>query len=95
MNINFQKIINKKWTLPILFILQGNKQLSYKKIKTILNIPNSTVSLRLNDLVECKYIEKFIYGSISKPHYTEYQITKFGLDYLNNLTANHKQWNYV
>ena len=85
MNSIIQKITTKKWTIPILFILRNNNQLSYRKIKYISQIPNSTLSLRLNELVKYKYLEKFIFGSISKPHYTEYKITEFGLDCLNKL----------
>lgn len=79
------KIVNKKWAIQILFMLSSNQKFSYKSIKYILHIPNSTVSLRLNELTENNYIQKFIYGSKSKPHYTDYQITDFGLDYINSV----------
>jgi len=82
-----QKIINQKWSIGILILLSNNKKHSYRSIKHT-GIPNSTLSLRLNELVKNKYIEKFIYGSISKPHYTEYKITSFGLDYINNMFTN-------
>lgn len=87
MTVNNHTIINKKWTILILFILYNKKKKSYKSIKNILQIPNSTLALRLNELVQCKYINKFIYGSINKPHYTDYEITNLGLDYINNMLS--------
>lgn len=78
-------IINKKWSIPILCMLYSKQKFSYKSIKTILHIPNSTVSLRLNELTKNNYIQKFVYGSKSKPHYTDYQITDFGLNYINSI----------
>ena len=81
-----QQIINKKWTIQILFHLRNhNKQLSYKKIKQQLNIPNSTLAIRLTELTKYKYLDKFIYGSVSKPHYTEYKITNLGIQYINSV----------
>lgn len=85
LTINEYKIITQKWSVQILFILYSNKKISYKKIKNILQIPNSTLSLRVNELTKYNYLKKFVYGSVRKPHYTEYQITEFGLDYLNNI----------
>lgn len=85
MNQQEHKIINKKWMLQILIILSTNKKLSYRKIKNTLNIPNSTLALRVNELTKYNYLQKFVYGSITKPHYTEYAITEFGLDYINNI----------
>jgi len=79
------KIINKKWSFQLLVILYTKQKLSYKTIKTVLQIPNSTLALRLEELVKYKYLQKYIYGSVSKPHYTEYEITQVGLDYINNL----------
>jgi len=85
LNLTKQKIPNRKWAIQILFILYNKNKLSYRKIKTILQIPNSTLSLRLNELTKIDYLQKFVYGSINKPHYTEYQITDFGLNYINSL----------
>lgn len=85
LTIQERKIITQKWVIQILFMLSSKQKVSYKNIKNILQIPNSTLSLRVNDLVKINYLQKFIYGSLSKPHYTEYQITDFGLDYLNNI----------
>lgn len=82
------KIINEKWTIQILVFLYVNKKQSYKNIKNKLEIPNSTLSLRVNQLTKYKFVDRFVYGSKSKPHYTDYQITDFGLDYLNNLFPN-------
>ena len=83
-NIQISNTINKKWVIQILFLV-CNKQVSYKNIKNILSIPNSTLTKRVNELTQIGYVEKFIYGSISKPHYTEYKITQKGLDVINSM----------
>ncbi len=75
--------VNQKWVLQILFITCTQK--SYRNIRLTLGIPNSTLSIRLAELVKFDYLEKFIYGSVSKPHYTEYVITKLGRKYLDDL----------
>lgn len=85
------EIINKKWSIQILIFLSSKEKVSYKSLKNILHIPNSTLSLRLGELTQLNYLQKFIYGSISKPHYTEYQITKFGLDVINSIIPNFEQ----
>lgn len=76
-------MLNQKWVLQILFITCTQK--SYRSIRTTLGIPNSTLSVRLTELVKFGYLEKFIYGSVSKPHYTEYVITELGLKCINKL----------
>ncbi len=83
-DIQAQKIITQKWALYILLILSNKKRHSYKSIKNKLGIPNSTLSLRVVELTKYKFIHRYVYGSTTKPHYTDYEITKFGLDYLNN-----------
>ena len=77
--------LNKKWVIQILFVLYNKNKISYKNLKNIISIPNSTLSLRVNEMVKYGYLERFVYGSISKPHYTEYKITHLGLEYINNL----------
>jgi len=84
-------IINKKWTLQILFLLNDSNQHSYKSIKHFLNIPNSTLALRLTELTKHNYLTKYIYGSTSMPHLTEYKITDTGLDSINNIIGTTKQ----
>jgi len=79
-----QKTIYQKWAVHILFVLYGKQKMSYRKIKNMLNIPTSTLSLRLNQLIRYKFIEKFVYGNSRGPHYVEYQITDFGMKYLNS-----------
>lgn len=84
-NIQIYKIINKKWTFQILLLLKENQKYSYNSIHTILHIPTSTLDLRLNELIKYKLVEKFIYGSIRKPHYTDYKITQFGVNNINTI----------
>lgn len=84
LTIEEQEIFFKKWTFKILFMLSDEKKYSYRKIKAVISIPNSTFTIRLKELVKYKLIEKYVYGNISMPHYTDYKITKFGLDYINN-----------
>lgn len=85
------KLLNKKWILQILFLLQNNQKVSYKLLRKTLQIPNSTLILRVNELVKYKYLNKFIYGSKSKPYYSDYQISQFGLDQLNRFVERLKQ----
>lgn len=87
MIIQTHKIINKKWVIYILFTLQNRQKVSYSSIQNILQIPKSTLNRRLNELVKYKYLQKYVYGSVSKPHYTEYQITNLGLNCINNLIS--------
>jgi len=87
MNKLSHKIINRKWVIQILFLV-CDKKVSYKNIKNMLSIPNSTLTKRVNELTQIGYVEKFIYGSVSKPHYTEYKITQNGLDIINNMLNN-------
>lgn len=84
-NIQTQKVITQKWGLHILLVLSDKKRHSYKSIKKILNIPNSTLSLRVVELTKYKFIQRYVYGSITKPYYTDYKITEFGLNYLNDM----------
>jgi len=84
-------IINKKWSIQILFVLFSGTKISYKSLKNILSIPNSTLSLRVNELVKIRYIERYVYGSTSKPHNTDYKITQIGLNYINNLINDKNQ----
>lgn len=87
-NSQQQKTLNKKWVLQILILLQNNDEFSYKNIHKILKIPTSTLSERLRDLTEYKFIQKHVYGNARAPHYTDYKITEFGLNYINNLFPN-------
>lgn len=87
LTIQEQKIINQKWSIKILIILHDQKRHSYRSIKNI-GIPNSTLSLRVNELTKYRFVEKYIYGSRSKPYYSDYKITEFGLDYLNSILIN-------
>ncbi len=84
LTIQEEKTINLKWAIKILSILRDGTRHSYKSIKKR-GIPNSTLTLRVNELTKYRFIEKFIYGSKSKPYYSDYKITKFGLDYLNSI----------
>jgi len=79
------KLINKKWVIQILFVLQKEQKVSYKSIKNIIQIPKTTLNRRLFELTKYQYIEKYVYGSISKPHHTEYKITNLGLHNINNM----------
>ncbi len=85
------KIINKKWVIQILWMLQNQQKVSYGDIQKILQIPKSTLNRRLNELVQYKYLTKFVYGSISKPYYTEYQITSLALNHINNLIPDYNK----
>lgn len=86
MELNIQQLtLNKKWVIQILFVLYDKNKYSYKNLKNIISIPNSTLSLRVNEMIKYGYLERFVYGSISKPHYTEYKITDLGLEYVDNL----------
>jgi len=84
LKVNTQHIINRKWVIQILFLV-CDKKVSYKNIKNILSIPNSTLTKRVNELTQIGYLDKFVYGSISKPHYTEYKITQNGLNIINSM----------
>lgn len=84
-DIQARKVITQKWALHILFILSDKKRHSYKSIKNNLVIPNSTLSLRVVELTKYKFIQRYIYGSVTKPYYTDYEITEFGLNYLNDM----------
>jgi len=90
MSEQIYEIVNKKWVLQILFALQGQQKISYKLIKIILHIPKTTLNRRLNELVKYKYLIKYTYGSVNKPHYTEYQISKLGLNHINNVTLSNQ-----
>jgi len=79
------KIITKQWMIFILISLRKNKMLSYKQISQISQIATSTLSPKLKELVKYKFIEKYEYGSVSKPHRTEYQITNLGINVLNDV----------
>jgi len=85
------KILNKKWSILILFSLYPKQELNYNTIKNNLKIPNTTLAVRLGELVEINYLEKFIYGSIRKPHNTTYKITNLGLEYINSIISTTKQ----
>lgn len=82
------KTINQKWAIFILIALRKGERFSYKKIAQTSQIPTSTLSIRLRELIKYKFLEKFVYGSISKPHNVDYKITDFGLEYLNNVIPN-------
>lgn len=85
MNTQTHKIINKKWVIQILLLLQNGKRYSYRKIKDKTEIPNSTLALRVVELEKYNFITRYVYGSKSKPHYTNYEITQIGLNHLNSL----------
>lgn len=85
LTIQEQKTIIKKWVIQILSMLYNEQEFNYTNIKNNLKIPNTTLSIRLRQLVEIKYLEKFIYGSIRKPHNTTYKITDLGLEYINSI----------
>jgi len=80
-----KKLVNKKWVVQILFTLHNRQKLSYKLLKNTLCIPNATMAIRLDEMVKLRYLERFVYGSISKPHYTDYQITDFGVRYVDEM----------
>lgn len=82
------KLITKQWMIFILITLRKNQRISYKKIAQISQIPTSTLSIKLRELVKYRFVEKFVYGSISKPHNVDYKITVLGLDCLNSVLPN-------
>jgi len=82
------KSINQKWAIFILISLRQRQKFSYKKIAQLSQIPTSTLSIRLKELVAYKFVEKFVYGYKGMPHNVDYKITDFGIDYLNNLLPN-------
>jgi len=79
------KLITKQWMIFILITLKKEDRISYKKIAQRSQIPTSTLSIKLKELVKYRFIEKFIYGSVSKPHNVDYKITNLGIDCLNNV----------
>jgi len=79
------ELVNQKWTIFILIALRKKQKISYKKISQISQIPTSTLSIRLKELIKYKFVEKFVYGYKRMPHNVDYKITDFGIDYLNNL----------
>lgn len=79
------KIITKQWIIFILITLRKNQRISYKNISKLSQIPTSTLTIKLKELIKYKYVEKFVYGSIRKPHNTDYKITPLGLQLLNNV----------
>ncbi len=78
---------NKKWAIQILLLLHGNNPVRYKQIKQLLHISDSSLSRMLKELTKEKYITKFTFGSIRKPHHTEYEITNLAVEYINNLLS--------
>jgi len=80
-----EKILGKQWAFSILLFLYGRENVTYRQIKKSVQISDTSLCRRLNELVKYKYLEKFVYGSISKPHYTEYKITDFAIKYINSL----------
>jgi len=83
------KIITKQWVIFILIALRKKQRLSYKKIAQKSQIPTSTLSVKLKELVKYRFIEKFVYGSISKPHNVDYKITDLGIECINNVLSFH------
>ncbi len=81
----YHKVIHKKWVIQILFLLYSGKQISYKKIKELASIPNATLTTRVNELTKYGYMQRFVYGSKTKPHYTEYCISETGKKYIDDL----------
>jgi len=82
------KLITKQWMIFILITLRNQQRISYKKIAQTSQIPTSTLSVKLRELVKYRFVEKFVYGSIRKPHNTDYKITDLGIDCLNNVLPN-------
>jgi len=83
--IQNHKILNQKWVIFILLSLRKGDKISYKKISQISQIPTSTLSIKLKQLIKYKFVEKFVYGSVSKPHNVDYKITDLGIKRINNL----------
>jgi len=81
------KIINQKWMIFILLSLYKQNKLSYKKIAQTSQIPTSTLSIKLKELIKYKFVEKFVYGSVSKPHNVDYKITNSGMKCINNILS--------
>ncbi len=79
------KLITKQWMIFILITLRKKQRLSYKKIAQTSQIPTSTLSIKLKELIKYRFIEKFVYGSIRKPHNVDYKITELGMSCLNNV----------
>jgi len=79
------KLIYEKWVIFILLSLRKETRISYKKISQISQIPTSTLSIKLKELIKQKLVEKFVYGSVSKPHNVDYKITGLGIECINNL----------
>lgn len=79
------KLITKQWMIFILITLRKEQRMSYKKIAQTSQIPTSTLSVKLKELLKYRFVEKFIYGSISKPHNVDYKITELGIICLNNV----------
>lgn len=82
------KLVTKQWMIFILITLRNQQRMSYKKIAQISQIPTSTLSVKLRELINYKFIEKFVYGSVRKPHNTDYKITDLGINCLNNVLSN-------
>jgi DNA-binding HxlR family transcriptional regulator len=85
------KLITKQWMIFILITLRKEQRISYRKIANTSQIPTSTLSIKLKELVKYRFIEKFVYGSVSKPHNVDYKITEFGMNCLNNVLSYNKQ----
>lgn len=79
------RLITKQWMIFILITLRKEQKISYKKISQLSQIPTSTLSIKLKELVKYKFVEKFVYGSITKPHNVDYMITELGIICLNNV----------
>jgi len=79
------KMVTKQWIIFILIALRKGNRISYKNISIISQIPTATLSVKLRELIKYKYVEKFVYGSIRKPHNTDYKITNLGLSVLNGI----------
>jgi len=79
------KLITKRWMIFILITLRKEQRISYKKIAQTSQIPTSTLSIKLKELVKYRLVERFVYGSISKPHNVDYKITELGASCLNSV----------
>ena len=52
------RILSKKWVLEILYVLLISGSLNFSQLKRIIKINQSSLSLKLRELEELKYIER-------------------------------------
>lgn len=92
-DLQFKKLLKKKYIICILFYLANKKEISYGEIKDTLQIPNATLAIRLGELVSCNLLEKFTYGETNRPHNTGYLLPTPRLDYINTVFSTDTLWN--